>query len=204
MLNDLRYAWRALLKHPGFSSIAVFVLALGIGANTAIFSVVDAVLLRPLPYSDPERLVSITNFWRNTGLRGGTVSAPDFHDWHDQSTSFEGMAAYVRGETSVTLAGAAEYAVVALATPEFFHVLGARAELGRLPTDDEQRAGGPLTAVVSHAFWRTRLGGDGAAIGRSVKFAERVYTIVGVLTPDVRFPSVTEIWDPWWWIPNTT
>src|SRR3989442_9101087 len=120
MLNDLRYAWRGLLKHPAFASIAVFVLALGIGANTAIFSVVDAVLLRPLPYPDPERLVSITNFWRKTGLRGGTVSAPDFHDWHDQATSFEGMAAYARGETSVSLAGAAEYAVVTRATPEFF------------------------------------------------------------------------------------
>ena len=206
MLNDLRYAWRGLLKHPAFSSIAVFVLALGIGANTAIFSVVDAVLLRPLPYPDPERLVSITNFWRKTGQRGGTVSAPDFHDWHDQATSFEGMAAYTRVETSVTLGGgAAEYAVVTLAMPEFFRVLGVHAELGRLPIADEQRTGGPLTAVVSHAFWKTRLGGDGSAIGRPVTFAERAYTIVGVLTPDVRFPSGTDIWTPSWWVfPETT
>src|SRR5947209_14355285 len=153
MLRDLRYAWRGLLKHPAFSSIAVVVLALGIGANTAIFSVVDAVLLRPLPYPDPDRLVSMTNVWRKTGLRGGTVSAPDFHDWHDQATSFTGMAAYMRDETSVGVDGAADYAMVAVATREFFHVLGARAVLGRLPTDDEQRAGGPLTAVVSDAFW---------------------------------------------------
>jgi predicted permease len=204
MLNDFRYAWRALLKHPAFTLVAIFVLVLGIGANTAIFTVVDAVLLRPLPYPDPERLVSITNFWRRTGLRGGTVSAPDFHDWHDQAKAFGAMAAYVRGETSVSLGGAAEYAVVTLATPELFSVLGAHAEVGRLPTDEEQRSGGPLTAVVSHAFWTTRLGGDRSAIGRTVKFAERLYTIVGVLTPDVRFPSGTDIWTPWWVIPETT
>src|SRR5438876_12198714 len=103
MFQDLRYAWRALLKQPAFSLIAIAVLAVGIGANTAIFSVFDAVLLRPLPYTDPERLVSIMNFWRNTGLRGRNVSAPDFHDWHDQATTFESMAAYQRLQTSISL-----------------------------------------------------------------------------------------------------
>src|SRR5207244_1731649 len=139
------------------------------------------------------------------GLRGGTVSAPDFHDWHDQATSFEGMAAYMRDQTSVSVGRAPDYAMVAVATPEFFHVLGARAALGRLPTADEQRAGGPLTAVVSDAFWRTRLGGDRAAIGRSVKFAEHIYTLVGVLAPAARFPSGTDIWTQSWWVsPETT
>src|SRR5262249_10270558 len=95
MLSDLKLAARMLLKHPGFTLIATLVLALGIGANTALFSVVDAVLLRPLPYADQERIVSIQNVWRNSGLRG-QASAPDFHDWHDQARSFDAMAAYKR------------------------------------------------------------------------------------------------------------
>jgi putative ABC transport system permease protein len=203
MFRDLRYAWRALVKQPAFTLVAILVLALGIGANTAIFSVVDAVLLRPLPYPDPDRLVSVSTFWRKTGLRA-TVSAPDFHDFHDQATTFAAMAAYLRTDSSVSLGGAADYAVVSRVTPEFFAALGARAEIGRLPAGAEQEAGGPLTAVVSHAFWTTRLGGDPAAIGRTVKYSERVYTIVGVLDANARFPAGTDIWTPWWVIPETT
>src|SRR5439155_25652427 len=104
MLADLRYAARLLRKNPGFTLIATLVLALGIGANTAIFSVVDAVLLRPLPYADQDRIVSIQNRWRTTGLPG-QASAPDFHDWHDQSRSFDGMAAYAVGQSSVIVDG---------------------------------------------------------------------------------------------------
>src|SRR4029077_4686710 len=157
MLSDLKYAARLLLKQPAFTLIATLVLALGIGANTAIFSVVDAVLLRPLPYADQDRLVSISTFWRKTGVRGA-VSAPDFHDYHGQATSLEDLAAYQRVETAVSTGGGADYAVVTRVTPSFFPLFRARAEIGRLPTDAEQRDGGPLTAVVSHAFWTTRLG----------------------------------------------
>jgi len=197
MFSDVKFAARLLLKHPGFTIVATLVLALGIGANTAIFSVVDAVLLRPLPFADPDRIVSIQNLWRNTGLRG-QASAPDFHDWHDQARSFDGMAAYVGGQTSVNVGGVADYAVVTRATPEFFPLFGVHAELGRLPSADEQRDGGPLTAVVSHVFWLNRLGGDRAAIGTTLKFAQRVYTIVGVLPPAFRFPNNTDVWTPWW------
>src|SRR5713226_2971931 len=117
MLADLRYAARLLLKNPGFTLIATLVLALAIGADTAIFSVVDAVLLRPLPYADQERIVSISNLWRTSGLPG-QVSAPDFHDWHDQAKSFDGLAAFVSGQNPVRGGGAADYAV------------GARAKIG--------------------------------------------------------------------------
>jgi predicted permease len=203
MLSDLRFAIRLLIKQPVFTLITACVLAIGIGANTAIFSVVDAVLLRPLPYPDADRLVQVSNFWRKTGLRGGTVSAPDFHDWHDQATVFDGLAAYWRVQTSVTVDGVADYAVVTRATPEFFPLMSARAELGHLPDAAEQRAGGPLTAVVSHAFWVSHLGGDRSALGRSLTYEDHVYTVVGVLTPEFRFPVGTDIWSPWWVVPET-
>src|SRR5262245_7234120 len=202
MLSDLKFAARLLLKHPGFTLIATLVLALGIGANTAIFSVVDAVLLRPLPYADQGRIVSIQNLWRNSGVRG-QASAPDYHDWHDQARSFDAMAAYVGGQSSVNVGGVADYAVVSRATSEFFQLFGVRAELGRLPSADEQRDGGPLTAVVSHVFWVTRLGAERAAIGRTLKFAQRIYTIVGVLPPEFRFPNNSDVWTAWWVFPET-
>jgi putative ABC transport system permease protein len=202
MLSDLKFAVRLLLKQPGFTLIATLVLALGIGANTAIFSVVDAVLLRPLPYADQDRIVSVQNLWRNSGVRG-QASAPDFHDWHDRARSFDGMAAYVGGPGSVNAGGVADYAVVSRATPEFFELFGVRPEIGRLPSADEHREGGPLTAVVSHVFWMTRLGGDRAAIGRTLKFAQRLYTIVGVLPPAFRFPNNTDVWTAWWVFPET-
>jgi predicted lysophospholipase L1 biosynthesis ABC-type transport system permease subunit len=108
MFSDVKFAARLLLKHPGFTTVATLVLALGIGANTAIFSVVYAVLLRPLPYADQDRIVSLQTLWRSfSGLRS-QVSAPDFHDWHDQARSFDAMAAYASGQSSVNVGGVAE------------------------------------------------------------------------------------------------
>src|SRR5689334_12308334 len=105
-LQDLRYAARLFVKQPGFTAVTLLVLALGIGATTALFSVVDAVLLRPLPYADADRLVSVANYWKTAKIRATAVSAPDFHDWHDQASSFDGLAAYAYGQTSVTVDGA--------------------------------------------------------------------------------------------------
>src|SRR5262249_29831658 len=203
MLSDLRFAARLLIKQPSFTLIAVLVLALGIGANTAIFSVIDAVLLRPLPYAEQERLVQVSNFWKRTGLRA-TISAPDFHDWHDQAKSFEGIAAYLRAETSVVVADAADYTVVTRATPDFFTILRARAEAGRPPPEAGRPDGGPLPAVVSHAFWAARMGSSPAAIGTPIRFAQRVFTVVGVLPPEFRFPAGTDVWTAWWVFPETT
>src|SRR5262249_3890556 len=141
--------------------------------------------------------------WRSSGLRGGNVSAPDFADWHDQATSFDGLAAYVGGQSSVTVNAAGDYIVVARATPDFFRLLAARTALGRLPDDAEQRDGAPTVVVVSYAFWLSHLGGDSSAIGRPIKYRERVYTVVGVLTPEFRFPGTTDVWVPWWTVPAT-
>src|SRR5262249_44143655 len=157
---------------PGFALVTIFVLALGIGATTAIFSVVDAVLIRPLPYAGADRLVSVANQPHGSAVRY-QGSAPDFHDWHGPSTSFARLAMYASGPTSVMLDDAADYVTVTRATPEFFSVMDARPVLGRLPSAEEQRDGGPLTVVVSYAYWTTHLGGDASALGRTIKYRER-------------------------------
>src|SRR5262245_50495942 len=151
-LQDLRYAGRSLRRQPAFALLAVATLALGIGANAAIFTVINAVLLRPLAYPHPERVVAITTDWRNTGVKG-SVSAPDFHDWHDTASSFEAMAYYTGGETSVTVNGASDYATALRVTPGFFNVFGVRPERGRVFAATDETAGSPLTAVIGHAFW---------------------------------------------------
>src|SRR4029453_3175561 len=120
LLQDLRYAIRSLLHQPGFALTAILTLALGIGATTAIFSVVNAVVLRPLPYWESDRVVGIMNFWTRTGTRGSNVSGPDFLDWKAQSQSFSAMAFYVGGEQSVTVNGTADYASIFRVTPGFF------------------------------------------------------------------------------------
>src|SRR5262249_11462383 len=113
--------------------------------------------------------------------------------------------AYSRAETSVTVDNhAADYSVVTRATPEFFDVMGAKAEMGRLLSDEEQRAGGPMTVVVSDRFWRTHMGADASAVGRTLKYADRVFIVVGVLTPEFAFPGDTDVWSAWWMFQETT
>src|SRR5580700_8480346 len=123
---DLKFALRSLRKNPGFTLLAVVVMALGIGANTAVFSVVNAVLLKPLAYPDPDRIVTLSSLWRKSGSHG-PVSAPDFHDWHNQSTAFAAMAYYDDDSTAVMSGASAEYAHAAEVTPEFFQVFGVEA-----------------------------------------------------------------------------
>jgi putative ABC transport system permease protein len=203
LLQDLRYAARGLFRQPAFALTAILTLALGIGASTAMFSVVNAVVLRPLPYPAPDRIVAVTNFWTKSGVRAATVSAPDFHDWKAQSRSFDALAYFAGGEVSVTLNGAGEYASVYRVTPGFFETLGAQAGAGRLFTTDETRAGGPLAAVITDAFWRKQFSGDPAAVGSTLKFGDRFFTIVGVLEPGIRYPARAEIYAPAWIAPET-
>jgi putative ABC transport system permease protein len=203
LTQDVRYALRSLRRQPAFAALAILTLALGIGANAAIFTVVNAVLLRPLEYANPDRIVAITTDWRKSGLRG-TVSAPDFHDWHDSSTSFRAMAYFGGGETSVSVDGVADYATAVAATAEFFDVLGVQPAIGRLPTAGEQRPGGPLTAVISDAFWRRRFGGRPDALGRTLSVLQRTFTVVAVMPPQFRFPDRTDVWAPAWILPETS
>ena len=204
LAQDLRFAFRSLLRQPAFALTAIVTLALGIGATTAIFSVVNAVLLRSLPFPEPDRIVGIVNLWTKTGARSATVSAPDFHDWKAQSQSFQAMAYFQGGPTSVSLSSGADYAGVYRITPGFFETLGGRAAIGRLLSDTEQQPGGPLAVVITDAFWKRRFNGDAAAVGSTIKFSDRIFTIAGVLEPGIRMPARADIYVPTWIRPETT
>src|SRR5919106_3079659 len=142
LFQDLRYAARNLIRQPGFAVTAILTVALGIGATTAIFSGANAVVLTPLPYREPGRIVALQTLWKDTGRRGNSTSGPDFHDWVAQSRGFEALGYYAGGETSVVAQGAADYASVHWVTPGFFRALGVDPRLGRLLSEEEERPGG--------------------------------------------------------------
>ncbi len=199
LLADIRFAFRMLVKNPGFTVVAVLILALGIGANTAMFSVVRAVLLRPLAYSEPDRIVTLASLWKANSERG-PVSAPDFNDWHDQSTAFEAAAHYHGGETSViagvTATTAAEYAHVTEITSEFFRVFGVSPATGREFSSEEVKPGSAGAAIISKAYATRRFGEGGEALGKTLQMEGKTLEIVGVMPPDFRFPDKTDVWYP--------
>src|SRR5205085_9642612 len=145
---NLRFAFRSLLRDPAFTAVAVLMIALGIGLNTAVFTVLDAVLLRPLPYHDPERIVSVLTYYEKQGTFG-SVSAPDFRDWEQQSRSFDAMAMYQSGPESVVANQVAQRLALADVTGGFFRVMGVEPLFGRLFTPEELGNGGPFSAVIS-------------------------------------------------------
>jgi putative ABC transport system permease protein len=197
LFQDLRYGARTLWKRPGFTLVAVLTLALGIGANTAIFSVVNAVLLKPLPYRDPARLVQV---WEHKAREGGeqdTISPQNFEDWRAQSSSFEAMSAYEYESFVLTGAGEPERVVGIKASSAFVDVLGVRPALGRgfLPGEDAPGAG--RVAVLSERLWRRRFGGRADALGQSVTLNGLSHTVVGVMPADFSFPSPRlDVWVP--------
>jgi putative ABC transport system permease protein len=188
-------AIRSLLRTPGFTLLIILVLALGIGANTAIFSVVNGVLLRPLQFHESDRIVTLTSAWKGRG-RFGQVSGPDFQDWHDQSTAFSAMARYQGDETSVLAGNLPEYTSTAVVSNEFFSAMGATASLGRLLTEADHQKGAPAVAVVSDAFWRRHFAGQTPDGRQTVRAVNIVFPIVGVLPPGFRFPGATDLWVP--------
>jgi putative ABC transport system permease protein len=194
-MNDLRYALRALRTNPGFTLVAVLTLALGIGANTTIFSVVNGVLLRPLPYRAPERLVQV--FESRSGARG-TVSPPDYVDWREQSDVFDGLAT-LNTSSSFALSsgtGPAEQINAASVTPNFFSMLGVRPALGRDFVPAEGVAGQAQVALLGYGLWRRRFGGDAAILGSAVQLDGQSYQVVGVMPAGQEYPREAEIWVP--------
>jgi putative ABC transport system permease protein len=197
--QDLRFASRMLLKSPGFTATAVLILAFGIGANTAMFSVVQAVLLRPLAYSEPDRIVTLATFWKTSGTKG-QVSAPDFHDWHDESAAFEAMSNYGGDDTSVIVGNAsgatAEYVFTATIVPEFFQAFNISPISGRELTADEMKPGAAGAAIVSYGFAVRHFTEAANALGKPLQIAGKSLDIVGVMPAGFRFPYRTDVWIP--------
>ncbi len=202
LLQDVRYALRQIGKAPGFAAVAVITLALGMGANTAIFSVVNGVLLRPLPFKEPDRLVRI---WHTPpqasfpGITRFTVSPANFLDWQNQNHVFEHVAIY--GFRALTLTGAdkAEQVVASPVSAGFFDTVGVKPMIGRalLPEEDEQ--GRSHVVVLSYRFWQEHLGSNLEIVGHDVTFDGTNYLVVGVMPPDFRFPDFAQMWTPMAW-----
>jgi putative ABC transport system permease protein len=187
LLQDLRYAARSLLRRPAFTAIAVLTVGIGIGATTAIFSVVNGVLLQPLPYREPDRLVML---WETVNDDRIAISYQDYLDWQRGQRGFEDIAVYNPFQAfNMTGRGKAERVRGALVSGNFFHLLGARAEVGRLilPRDDRPEA--PRVAILGDGYFRGRFGGDRSIIGQKMALDGDIYTIVGVLAPEVRIPD---------------
>ncbi|MDQ6809938.1 MAG: ABC transporter permease, partial [Verrucomicrobiota bacterium] len=193
-MNDLRFALRQLRKAPGFTILAVLTLALGIGANASIFSVVNAVLLRPLPYPNGDRLMVVME--TDQKMPEISVSFPDYVDWRRDNTVFENLALTRR--ESYNLSGldrrAPEQVSGAIVTANFFRVIGLDPQLGRVFTDEEDRVGGPQLAVISDKLWARLFARSPDVIGRSLTFANQPYTVVGVMPPQMFSPRTTDVW----------
>ena len=203
MLQDLRYALRMMARNPGFTAVAVFALALGIGANTAMFSVVDAVLLRPLAYDEPDRLVMVweTNF--TNAVTRSQVSPVTYTEWRDNSGLFEEVAGWWYPQLNLTDAqGDPERARAIDVTDRFFAVLGADALVGRtfLPGEDQPQA--ESVVVIGHALWQRRFRGDASALAEVVRLDGVPHAIVGVMPPGFDYPNETEVWRGLSWDPS--
>jgi predicted permease len=197
--QDLRFGARLLRKSPGFTAVAVLTLALGIGANTAVFSVVDTVLLKPLSYRDPDRIVTLSGSSTTGGASGvpsKQISILNFRDWHDQSSSFEAMAYYSSRETSVMPGSAAEYAQATVVSPEFFRVFAVEPIVGRFFTPEELKQGSGGALMISYSDWQSDFAGDPRVMGKTVRMYGRTLPITGVLPPGFHFPSKTDLWFP--------
>jgi putative ABC transport system permease protein len=187
--QDVRYGTRMLRKNPSFTVVAVLALALGIGANTAMFSVIEAVLLRPLPYRNAGEIVRVSSTWdRNGTLTSYSSSPPDFFDWRDQSRSFSSMFAYHGSEFALTGLGEAKRVRAVLATAGMFSTLQAEPLLGREFSAEENRKGANRVVILSHSLWQSAFGGATDAIGKTIQLDSEPYTIIGVMPADFRFP----------------
>jgi len=202
-MSDLKFALRQLLKNPGFTAVAVLTLALGIGANTALFSVVNGVLLRPLPFHEHDRLVTLWESSPAQGMDQQNVSPPNFADWRAQSSVFEEMAFWTGpNDFNLVTQDGSEKVRESYASSTLFRVLRVEPQLGRGFLGEEDREKGPQVAVISHRLWQERLGGNPQVVGQSLTvdtYGRRTYTIVGVMPPGFQFPGHTELWLPAGW-----
>src|SRR3954467_15111089 len=190
-MNDLKYALRTLIKSPAFTVVAVLTLALGTGASTAIFSVLDAVLLRPLPYPNQERIVELREL--DDKGRGMSFAEPNFNDLVARQHSFEALAKYNAFPDAIVGGGEPVRANVSAASPDFFRVLGATPVVGRVLTED---TASKEAVVVSYSFWKRFLGGRTPLVGMSPRFNNHSSAVIGGLPPEIEFPPSTAFWFP--------
>jgi len=201
-LRDIRYAFRMLLKHKGFTAVAIIALALGVGANTAIFSLVNGLLLRPLPFPDAQRIVYFEGENSAAGITDSNISYLDFTDWSQQTDLFASTAAYWTGGANLGADGAEPERVPrAGVTTGFFSVLGVQPFLGRafVPEDEKPasfNAGRGTVAIVSHGLWKRRFGSDPAILGKQIQMSSKSIPIIGVMPPGFEYPEQTQIWVP--------
>jgi putative ABC transport system permease protein len=194
MFQDLRFGLRMLLKDKAFTAVAALTLSLGIGANTAIFSVVNAVLIRPLPFKSPQQLLWIEE--SSDVSPKDPVPGSHFLEWSEQNRTLESLAGYHVSETTLTGAGEPEWLQCGEVTAGFFSTLGAQFALGRNFLAAEDRPGGDRVAIISHRLWRRRFNSDPGVIGRAITLNDRSHTIIGVLPPDFRFIQPLDLWTP--------
>jgi putative ABC transport system permease protein len=190
--QDMRYGWRMLRRQPGFTFVAVITLALGISANTAIFSVVNAVLLRPLPYAEADRLVWLAE--RHEEIAARWISYPNFLDWQSRSKSFEAMAAIRGWQMTLTGSGDAQAINARLVTADYFRVMRAEPLLGRGFSVEEDRFGAPHVAVLSYNFWQSQFGGDANIIGQSITLDREPFNIIGVMPAEFHHQGPPALW----------
>jgi predicted permease len=202
MIEDVRYGLRVLRKSPGFTAVAVMTLALGIGANTAIFSVVNAVLFRPLPFRDPGRLMVVWHTPPQKSFPGVTkfvVSPANYLDWRDQNHVFEQMSAVGFGNFNLTGMGQPESVEGRAVSADFFSVLGVQPVLGREFLEEEDQPGHGNVVVISHEFWQTHFGGSKDVLGSQIKLDDKSYEVVGVAPAKFDFPFQAKLWVPLAW-----
>jgi len=197
LIQDIRYALRTLARSPGFSLAAVATLAVGIGANAAIFSLVRGVLLRPLPFAEPDRLVVISESNEAKGFERMVASPPNYLDWKAQSRSFSAMGAFTTTELVLSGAGEAEQLSGTAVTGGFFEALAVKPMLGRTLTAADAAHGAPAAVVLSHGVWTRRFGADPALVGKTIRLDGEAYTVAGIMPASFRLPEDgADLWVP--------
>jgi putative ABC transport system permease protein len=194
LINDIRYAIRTMLNSPGFFAIAVIALALGIGANTAIFSVVNSVLLRPLPYKDPDRLVHVHRM--QPPIERGPISRPDFFEWRDKQEVFSGIGAYHFRTLNLSGSDQAERLIGASVTGNFFELFDFPAAAGRYFGQSDDQPGASPVAVISYSLWQRRFGAQADLVGQDITLDGASYTVIGVAPAGFQFPRRVDLWKP--------
>jgi hypothetical protein len=189
LIQDVKFGMRLLRNSPGFTLVAVLTLALGIGVNTAVFSAVDTVLLRPLPYVHPEQLLLVSEVLPKLGGDEVGVAAGEYLDYRDRNRSFAQVAAYQNDGFNLTGAGTPLRINADRAAASLFPLLGVRPAVGRTFTDEEARQGAAAVVVIAHDLWQRQYGGDFEVLGKTIKLDEKPYTIIGVMPASFRFPS---------------